>query len=43
MQIEKKYGNGLMNAVLPSVLPLALAFAGLLQSNPAAPQRAVPP
>jgi len=31
MHIEKKYGNGLMNAVLLPVLPLILAFTGLLR------------
>jgi len=43
MQIEKKYVNGPMNAVLLSVLPLGLAFAGLLPSNPAATQQAITP
>jgi hypothetical protein len=42
MQIEKKYGNGLTNAFLPSV-PLVLVFAGLLPSNPAAAQQAITP
>ena len=32
-QIEEKYASGLMNAVLLSVLPLVIAFAGLLLSN----------
>jgi hypothetical protein len=41
MQIEKKYGNGLMNALLLPVLPLVLAFAGLLSSTPAAAQQAI--
>lgn len=43
MQIEKKYGNGPMYAVLLSVLPLVLAFAGLLPSNPVAAQQAITP
>jgi hypothetical protein len=42
MQIEKKYGNGPTNAFLLSTL-VGLVFAGLLQSNPAAAQQAIPP
>jgi hypothetical protein len=41
MQIEKKYGNEPMYAVLLSVLPLVLAFAGLLPNNPVAAQQAI--
>jgi hypothetical protein len=43
MQIERKYGNGPMYAVLLSVLPLVLAFAGLLPNNPVAAQQAITP
>ncbi len=43
MQIEKKYGNGPMYAVLLSVLPLVLEFAGLLPSNPVGAQQAIAP
>jgi hypothetical protein len=39
MRIEKKYRNRLMNAILLSILPLILAFAGLAP-NPAAAQQA---
>jgi hypothetical protein len=39
MQIEKKYGNELMNAFVLSV-PLVLVLAGLLPDNPAAAQQA---
>jgi hypothetical protein len=43
MQIENKSGNGPMNAVLLSVLPLLLAFAELLLSNPVAAQQKITP
>ena len=43
MQIEKKYGNRPINAVLLFVLPLVLAFAGLLSSKPVAAQQAITP
>src|SRR3984893_16641877 len=43
MHIEEKYGIGLMNAVLLYVLPLVLAFAGLLPNNPPAAQQANTP
>lgn len=43
MQIERKYGNEPMNAVLLSVLPLVLMSAGLLSSNPVAAQQAITP
>src|SRR6266852_2809432 len=43
MKIEKKYRNGPMYAVLLSVIPLVLAFAGLLPSNPVAAQQAIAP
>jgi hypothetical protein len=42
MQIEEKYAKVLMNAVLLPVLPLVIAFAGLLP-NPAAAQQANTP
>jgi hypothetical protein len=42
MQIEKKSGNGPMDAFLLSVLPLLLAFAELLLSNPIAAQQTIP-
>jgi hypothetical protein len=41
MDIEKEYGNRLVNAILLPVLPLILAFAGLLLSSPAAAQWAI--
>jgi len=43
MQIEKKYGNRPINAVLLFTLPLVLAFAGLLPSKPVAAQQAITP
>jgi hypothetical protein len=43
MQIEKKYGNGPMNAVLLSIFPLILAFAGLPPSNFLSAQQAITP
>jgi hypothetical protein len=43
MQIRKKYRNGFMNALLLSGLTLVLGFAGLLPSNAAAAQPAIPP
>jgi hypothetical protein len=42
MHIRKKYGNGLMNAVLLDVLPLILAFAGLALNHAAALQANTP-
>ena len=42
MQVEKKYGNGPMNALLLSVFPLVLAFAELLPSHSAAAQAITP-
>jgi hypothetical protein len=42
MPIEKKYGNGPMNAFVRCV-PLVLVFAGLLPNNPAATQQANAP
>jgi hypothetical protein len=43
MQIEEKYGNGPMNALLLSVLPLVLAFAELLPSHSAGAQQSITP
>jgi hypothetical protein len=43
MQIEKKSGNGPMDPFLLSVLPLLLAFAELLPSNPIAAQQTITP
>jgi len=43
MQIEKKSGNGPMDPLLLSVLPLLLAFAELLPSNPIAAQQTITP
>jgi len=43
MRIEKKSGNGPMDPFLLSVLPLLLAFAELLPSNPIAAQQTITP
>jgi hypothetical protein len=43
MQIEKRCGNGPMNALLLSVLPMFLAFVGLLPSHSAAAQQTITP
>ena len=43
MRIEKKYGNGRVNVVQLSVLPLVLAFARLLPSSPVVAQQAITP
>jgi hypothetical protein len=41
MGIEKKYGNVPVNALLQSVLPVLLAFAGLLPIDAGAAQQAI--
>jgi hypothetical protein len=43
MQIEKEYGNRPISPLLLPVLPLVLAFAGLLPSHPATARQTITP